>query len=290
MHADELDVDAALVRRLLVGQFPEWDELPLERVPSSGTENALFRLGTDMVVRLPRVASATAGIARDFQWLPLLAPRLPVAVPVPLARGLPAEGYPWPWGVYPWLEGTNPTPGSPTDAEALANDAAAFVAALHAVDLRDGPPAFRGILTTRDDATRAAIAACDGLVDTRAVTAAWESALDAPGPSGAPVWVHGDLLPGNLLVARGRLAAVIDWSGVGLGDEACDLIVAWAVLPAEARPAFRAATRAGDAEWARGRGWALSIALIALPYYKHTNREFADLARHIIREVLAETD
>jgi aminoglycoside phosphotransferase (APT) family kinase protein len=289
MHADELATDAGLVRRLLAEQFAEWADLPIEPVPSSGTDNALYRLGLDMVVRLPRIHWAVGGVDKDWRWLPRLAPLLPVAIPVPLAKGTPAEGYPWDWGVYPWLEGENPTVGRIADPSSLTRDVVQFVDTLHRVDLADGPPTRRGApLEGQDEAARAALVALEGMIDTDAATAAWDEALETPAWAGPPVWIHGDLLPGNLLFESGRLTGVIDWSLLGIGDPACDLIIAWGLLPAEARNVFRAELDIDDATWARGRGWALSIALIALPYYKDTNPMFADVARHLIREVLAE--
>jgi aminoglycoside phosphotransferase (APT) family kinase protein len=289
MHADELATDARLVRRLLAAQFPQWDDLPLEPVPSSGTDNALYRLGIEMVVRLPRIHWAVGGVDKDWQWLPRLAPLLPVAIPVPLAKGTPAEGYPWDWGVYPWLEGENPTVGRIADPSALTRDVVQFVDALHGIDLADGPPTRRGTpLDGQDESARAALVALEGMIDTDAATAAWDEALETPEWSGPPVWIHGDLLPGNLLLEGGRLTGVIDWSLLGIGDPACDLIIAWGLLPSDARSVFRAELDVDDATWARGRGWALSIALIALPYYKDTNPGFAKIARHLIREVLAE--
>ncbi len=294
MHADELETDAALVRRLLAAQFPQWAELPIERVPSSGTDNALYRLGADMVVRLPRIHWAVGAVAKERRWLPRLAEHLPVAIPVPLAKGTPGEGYPWEWGVYPWLEGENP----PLDVHALADpdsltaDIAAFVNALHAVDLDDGPTASRGrpLADVQDRMARAALRELEAaeLIDFEAATRAWENALEAPAWRGRPVWVHGDLLPGNLLVRESRLAAVIDWSLLGVGDPACDLIAAWGVVPRELRAAFRAAIGVDGPTWERGRGWALSVGLIALPYYKDTNPVLAATARHLIDEVLAE--
>jgi aminoglycoside phosphotransferase (APT) family kinase protein len=287
MHADEVETDAALVRRLLAAQLPRWAELPIERVASSGTDNALYRLGDDMVVRLPRIHWAVGGVAKDFRWLPQLAAFLPVAIPVPLAKGKPAEGYPWEWGVYRWLEGKNPDVRLLADADSLGADLARFVDALHRVDLAGGPAAGRGVpLKQRDEPTRAAIAALEGMIDTDAATAAWERALRTPVWSRPAVWVHGDLAPGNLLLRDGRLTAVIDCAGVGLGDPACDLMVAWNLLPAEARPSFRARLGVDDATWARGRGWALSVALIQLPYYKDTNPALAGNSRHVIDQVL----
>ena len=289
MHADEVPTDVGLVRRLLAGQFPEWADLPIEPVPSAGTDNALYRLGGDMVVRLPRMEWAREDVAKEHRALPRIGPLLPVRIPVPLAMGAPAEGYPSYWSVYGWLEGENPAVGQVSDPQSLASDLARFVVALHAIDPTGGPPASRGVpLRERDGPTRSAIGELGGLVDTVAVTAAWDAALEAPAWSGPPVWVHGDLSPGNLLMVGGRLDAVIDFGGLGVGDPACDMYVAWNLLPRGTRHVFRTGVGVDDATWDRGRGWALSIALIQLPYYKDTNPELAANARYVIAEVLAD--
>ncbi|WP_062645961.1 aminoglycoside phosphotransferase family protein [Streptomyces maremycinicus] len=290
MHTDEVDLDAPLVSRLVAGQFPRWAGLPVTRLDSSGTENAMFRLGADKVVRLPRHPGAVESVAHEQHWLARLGPRLPVAAPVPLERGVPGEGFAWPWSVYRWLDGGNPVAGAVEEPEALAADLAAFVTALRGLDARGGPANHRGVpLADRDTPTRDALSRLAGRIDTAAVTALWEEALRAPGHAGPPVWAHGDLSPGNVLVRDGgRLAAVIDFGGVGVGDPAVDLIVAWNLLPASARGTFREAVGADDAEWARGRGWALSISLIQLPYYWRTNPPLAESSRHVIDEILAE--
>ncbi len=289
MHVDEASTDVDLVRRLLAAQFPDWSSLPLERVPSSGTDNALYRLGDDMVVRLPRIGWAVSGLDRELEWLPRLAPRLPVEIPIPLATGTPGDGYPWPWAVYRWLSGENPPVPQTGDRDPLAGDVVALIRAFRHIDL-EGPPCRRGLpLITQDDAARTALHELGGAVDVAAATAAWESALRAPEWPGPPTWVHGDLLPGNLLVREQRLTGVLDFGLVGVGDPACDLIAAWGVLPSRARGVLREELDVDDATWTRGRGWALSLGLIALPYYKDTNPGFADVARHLIGEVLAET-
>ncbi|MFD9389970.1 aminoglycoside phosphotransferase family protein [Streptomyces sp. NPDC060000] len=290
MHPDEVGLDAPLVSRLVAAQFPRWAGLPVTRLASSGTENAMFRLGADKVVRLPRHPGAVESVAHEQHLLVRLGPELPVPAPVPLEQGGPGEGFPWPWSVYRWLDGRNPVAGALDEPEALAADLAAFVTALRGIETRGGPPNHRGgPLAGRDAPTRDALARLTGRIDTDAVTALWEEALRAPGHTGPPVWAHGDLSPGNVLVEEGRLSAVIDFGSVGVGDPAVDLIVAWNLLPAPARGTFREAVGADDAEWARGRGWALSISLIQLPYYWETNPPLAENSRHVIKEILAET-
>lgn len=286
MHADELETDAAVVRRLLRVQFPEWAGLPIERVPSSGTDNALYRLGNELVARLPRIHSAVGGLEHELEWTPRLAPLLPVAVPELVAKGEPADGYPWPWAIYRWLEGENPVPGA-VDERELAR----LVRAFRELELPGGKRTRRGkALVTQDAATRKALGELDGMIDTDAAAAVWDEALATPVWSDAPVWLHGDLLPGNLLARGGRLVAVIDFALVGVGDPACDLLPAWALLQGPARHRFRLEAGVDDATWSRGRGWALTIGLVALPYYKDTNPGFAAVARHLIDEVLGETN
>ena len=294
MHIDELDIDTSLVSRLLTRQFPQWADLAIEPFQSAGTDNALYRLGNDLVVRLPRIRRGAAQVDKEHHWLPTLAPFLPLAIPTPLAKGEPDEGYPWQWSVYRWLEGENATIERIANPLRAATDLAQFVAALQRIDTTGGPPAgphnfFRGDpLAKRDRSTRDAIATLRGTLDVDAVTAVWESALDVPAWQGPPVWIHGDLQSGNILAVDGRLSAVIDFGGLGVGDPACDVMTAWIFLSSETREAFRAALQTDDATWARGRGWAMSVGLIALPYYQGTNPVLAGIARRAIHETVAD--
>jgi aminoglycoside phosphotransferase (APT) family kinase protein len=289
MHDGEADIDEALVRRLLAAQLPRWADLPLGYVHSAGTDNALYRLGDEMVVRLPRIAAATNPIEREHTWLPRLRPLLPLQVPLPLAKGTPGEGYPWPWSVYGWLEGEAATGAPIADERAAGTALGRFVSALQRIDSSGAPQSgSRGVPLVRQDAdVREAIAALGDTIDTAAATAAWDAALRVPEWQGPPVWIHGDLHSANLLVSDGRLSGVIDFGCVCAGDPAGDLIGAWMFLTGQGRDAFRAALTADDATWERGRGWALSIGLIALPYYRDTNPVFAGIARRAIAETLA---
>ena len=294
MALADVDIDASLVRRLLTTQFPQWADLSLEPVPSAGTDNALYRLGDDMVVRLPRKTWAIGQADKEHRWLPLLAPHLPLAVPEPLGKGDPGEGYPWTWSVHRWLDGEDATVRSPDDLRRAAADLAAFVGALQEVDVTHGPPSgehnvHRGVpLAARDPLTRVAIDELDGLLDARAVTAAWESALGAPVWDGPPRWIHGDLQSGNLLVREGRLSAVIDFGLLGVGDPACDLMIAWTFLGKEERASFRAALAVDDATWERGRGWTVSVGVSQLAAYLEANPVLSGIARRGIDEVLAD--
>ena len=276
----------------------QWADLPVKPVASAGTDNALYRLGDDKVVRLPRIHWAVGQVEKEHKWLPKLAPHLPLAIPVPLARGGPGGSYPWDWSIYRWLDGENAALERMSDPCQVAQDLAGFIAAMQRIDATNGPTpsvhnSGRGVpLATRDEQTRIAIDALRDMIDidldTDAITAAWETALRAPVWTGPPVWLHGDLQSGNLLALHGRLSAVIDFGCLGVGDPACDIMTAWIYLSAETRDLFRSLLQVDDATWARGRGWALSMGLIALPYYHETNPVLANIARRGIDEVLME--
>jgi aminoglycoside phosphotransferase (APT) family kinase protein len=294
MHTDEVDIDIFLVRKLLATQFPQWANLPIYPVISAGTDNAIFRLGDDLSVRLPRIQNATRQVDKEHQWLPRLAPHLPLVVPAPVAKGTPGEGYPWQWSIYQWLEGENATVDRISDTDQAARDLAHFIAALQQIDPKGGPlpgshNSFRGeALAMRDAETREAITSLRQKIDDKTATAIWKSALRATAWDKTSVWIHGDLSPLNLLVEYGSVSAVIDFGCLGIGDPACDLQIAWNLLTSQARDIFRSALQIDDAMWTRGRGWALSVALIALPYYQITNPLLASISQHTIDEVLAD--
>jgi len=290
LHQNEVPVDDIVVRRLLGEQFPKWATLPLERVATPGSDHVLYRLGRDHVVRLPRKEGVDSQIDKERTWLPRLAPLVSCALPAPVAKGKPSRMYPFSWSVYTWLDGEIPAEG--ITAPELAQDLARFVTTLQSLDFPGGPaPGSENFgrgepLARRDAATRTAIAQLAGVLDVRAVTAAWEHALGVPAWEGRSVWLHGDLTTENILVSDGRLAAVLDFGCLGVGDPACDLMVAWSLMTAEDRMVFRAEVGVDEETWARGRGWALSTALIALPYYDQTHPPRAANARYRIAEVL----
>jgi aminoglycoside phosphotransferase (APT) family kinase protein len=292
VHPDEIEIDLQVVRRLVAAQFPAWAGLSLERFSSYGTDNVLFRLGDQLYVRLPRLRAdivptwAVAQIHKEAQWLPLLSPHLPVQVPVPLAQGEPSDDYPYSWAVYRWLEGETPQRGT----SELARDVAAFLAALQRIDTTGAPATISRArpLVAHDSATRAALSRLHEEIDVAVATVAWERALEVPNWQGMPVWVHGDALAGNLLLRDGRLSAVLDWGSLCAGDPACDLMIAWSLLT-PVRDEFRVAVEPDDATWDRARGWALSQAVIALPYYMHTNPPMVAHARSAIAGVLGDT-
>lgn len=267
MHDDELEIDSGLVRRLVDDQFPAWSGLPLRRVEPSGTDNAIFRLGDELAVRLPRRDGPTEPRSKELEWLPRLAPLLPVAIPVPVAQGGPGRGYPWFWEIHTWVDGAT-VPVRGIDAIQAARDLAALVAALQRIDPQDAP-AGRGVPLAQLDASFGHwLGRFDG--DPR-VAHAWKRALAAPPWDGPRVWHHGDLDARNWLVRNGRIGGVIDWGAMGVGDPACDVMVAWKLHSAAARDAFRVALPVDDATWERARGWVVWQAVAALAYYTPEN-------------------
>ncbi len=282
MHADEVDVDVDLVRRLLETQFPQWAELELVRVEPSGTDNAIFRLGDSMSARLPRIHWAAGQPQFEHTWLPRLAPHLTLPIPEPLALGEPGEGYPFNWAVHSWLPGAIDLEGAP-DASELID----LVVALQRIDTAGAPPAGRGRPLAEMRGTREAIEACREIVDVDAMLAVWEEALAAPPWDRPPVWIHGDLDRRNLLIDHGRLSGLIDFSGAGIGDPAYDVGAAWRVLAPAARESFLAALHVDDATAARAKGWIVLQAAHALPYYTMENNPTLVLeARRWLDEVL----
>lgn len=282
MHEDEFVVDEGLVRRLLAEQMPERAHLPLSVVEPWGTDNAIWRLGDDLVVRLPRIGWAVGQVDREATWLPRLAPSLPVAVPVPVAVGEPGCGYPHRWAVHRWIPGEGATLDRLADPVAFALALAEVVRRLWAVPA-DGAPAARNRarpVQDYDEETRRAIAGAAHLIDPDAALAVWEEAQGAARHEGAPVWVHGDL-EGNCLVRDGRLCGLVDWGSACAGDPAVDVQVAWSPLfTTDSRAAFLEALAVDDATVTRARGAAVNQACAALPYYLDTYPLIVARSRH----------
>ncbi len=293
LRPDEKSIGVPLVQRLVSAQFPQWAELPIRPVRFDGWDNRTFRLGEDMSVRLPSAEGYVAQVEKEHRWLPRLAPRLPLRIPVPLAQGAPGEGYPWPWSIYRWLEGESAAVAPISDLPRFASALAHFLTALQQIDPAEGSAPgphnfYRGApVAVYDAETRRALSVLNGEVDTHAATAVWEVALRSTCQS-TPVWFHGDVASGNLLVRGGRLCAVIDFGCSGVGDPACNLTIAWTLLSGESRTAFRAGLTLDDATWARARGWALWKGLITLAEHVNTNPTQAERARYVIDQVLAE--
>ncbi|MFG1905529.1 aminoglycoside phosphotransferase family protein [Kribbella sp. NPDC048928] len=260
-------IDAELVRRLIADQFPQWADLPVTPVKVDGWDNRTYRLGSDLTARLPTHASYVAAVDKEHRWLPVLAPHLPLEIPEAVAKGAPGEGYPHPWAIRRWIAGRTATVDSVEDLDEFARTIAGFILALQSVDASDGPVAgthsfFRGAsLTTYHDETVEALAVLKDRIDAERAQDVWDAALAASWDR-PPVWFHGDIASGNLLVRDGRLAAVIDFGTSGVGDPACDLVIAYTFFSGSSRSTFRDAVQQDDAMWARARGWALWKALI----------------------------
>lgn len=288
LHENEFEIDDALVRRLVDSQFSGWRELPLRRVASSGTVHVIFRLGDDLAVRLPRAPEFSPALEREVSVLPILRTQLPVPIPELVAVGAPTRRYPSLWSVVGWIYGVPATQEAFADPEAAAGRLGSFVGALWTIEAPgERSPNRRGRpLAESDEWTRASIAAVSDEFDPVELTSVWESALAAPPWDEATRWIHGDLLPGNLLVRDGRLAAIIDFGECARGNPTVDLVAGWWVFEAASRDAFRETCGADQDSWNRARGWALSGGVGALAYYRESNPEFADQARHTLRRVV----
>jgi aminoglycoside phosphotransferase (APT) family kinase protein len=285
-------IDAALVRRLVAAQFPQWRGLGVTPVEVDGWDNRTYRLGDDMLVRLPTREWYASAIEKEDRWLPMVARSLPVPIPVPLAKGVPGEGYPFAWSVRRWLDGEPARQDCVADMCEFAAAVADFLLALQRVDPTDGPPSgaqsfYRGCdLVHYDAQTLRSLELVSARIDACRASAVWQAARNAAW-AGPPVWFHGDMASGNLLVTDGRLAALIDFGQCGVGDPACDLVIAWTFFSGESREVFRRAVGQDDATWARARGWALWKALINLAGDGADERAAADNTR-VIEDVVTE--
>ena len=306
LHDDELLIDLSLVRALVDRALPEYASLPLSRLRASGSTNALFRLGNEFLVRLPRQPGGTASIEKEARWLPQIGPLLPVSVPEVVAVGEPDLGYPEWWSVVRWLEGDVPTVADPAShagptRPALALDLAAVVTSLRGIQVPVSAlvdpqlRSYRGApLQSMDDTTRGNLAACWDIsaldLDLDAALRVWEEAMALPetGSGSEPGWYHGDLMAENLLMRGGRLTAVLDFGVLAVGDPTVDLIAAWEVLDPAARDVFRRAVGSDETSWLRGRAWALSLALMTFPYYWTTMPDRCASRLAVVRSVLAD--
>lgn len=280
MSDGETATDVVLVRDLIRTQFPRWQDLPVREVAHGGTSNAMYRLGDDLAVRLPRREWAQDGAGKEALIVPLVAPHLPVAVPEPLELGSPGEGYPYQWSVVRWLDGETGPAGDDT-----AFQLADLIRALHGIDASGRPWTTgrgRPDAEADDEAVRRCIAQIGG---SPRLTAVWEESLAAPRWDEPGRWLHADLHEGNLLLRGGALTGVIDWGSAGVGDPAADLMTAWLYLDERGRKQFRRELGFDDATWVRAQGWALHLAVLALPYYRDTNKFLAGIASRALDQL-----
>jgi aminoglycoside phosphotransferase (APT) family kinase protein len=292
LRAGKHNVDVGLVERLIAAQFPQWSGLPVREVAFDGWDNWTFRLGDSMKVRLPSDAGYVPQVEKEAEWLPRLAPLLPVPIPAPIAVGAPGEGYPWPWTICNWIEGDTAGRDSAANSVDLARDIAGFLRQLQAIEPAGGPPAgvqssYRGApLEVYDGDTQRCLAALEMRIDTRAARAVWDAAV-ASTFEGPPVWFHGDIAAGNLLVQDGRLRAVLDFGCSGIGDPACDLVLSWVFFDGPARAGFREAVAMEEETWVRARGWALWKAMLLLENGSVTHPA-ENCAAKVVEAVIAE--
>ena len=286
-------IDVSLARRLIDSQFPQWSQLPITPVEVDGWDNRTFRLGSELTIRLPSGPWYAMQVDKEQRWLPVLAHQLPLPIPLPVARGEPDAGFPYPWSVYRWLDGELASKAQIDDLSAFASALAGFLTALRRADATGGPAPgqhnfFRGgPLGTDEEEARQAIDTLGDEIPTAAVRRVWEDAMSTAWDR-APVWLHGDVATGNLLVRDGRLGAVLDFGSSGVGDPACDMVIAWTFLSGSSRDRFRAEIDVDAGTWSRGRGWALWKALISLAGQLEREAPHAAPARRDIEQVLAD--
>lgn len=288
-----MKIDVSLVKQLVAAQFPEWADLPISPVEIHGHDNRTFRLGDKMGVRMPSGKRYAKHVGTEHEWLPKLEPHLPLPIPVPLGKGVPGLGYPWPWSINKWLDGEHASAERISDLPEFAIDVASFLNALQAADASGAPRPgkdnfFRGgELAVYDSEVRGCVDALTGEIDTQAVISIWERALKARWDR-PPVWVHGDVAAGNLLVKDGRLCAVVDFGQLAAGDPSCDTTLAWTFFSESSRKKFRAKLNVDDRTWVRGRGWAIWKALLELQAHRTKDLQRAALAEGVIHDILAE--
>ncbi|MFF2493525.1 aminoglycoside phosphotransferase family protein [Agromyces sp. NPDC058064] len=298
LHDDELHIDEALVARLLRRDRPEWAELPIAEA-GGGTDNRMFRLGDELLVRMPRTTASAASLRKEREWVPRLAPQLTLRVPTTEFAGAPSPEYPAEWAIVRWIDGDVPDTGNVEGWSAFGHDLAAFVRELHAIELmratRDGGLSWYrgGSLRDADEWIAPYFDGCRPLVgdelDIGTLERWWREAVELPDSTAGPVWLHGDLRPGNLLVRDGRLHAVIDFGALSIGAPDAEHAPVWD-LPAAARDAYFAAARLDDATWLRARAWAIGVAVSGIAYYWETFPEFVTECRARLRAVLTTAD
>lgn len=286
-----IKIDTSLVTKLVKEQFPQWAHLEIRPVKVSGHDNRTFHLGNDMSVRLPSAPGYVPQVEKEQKWLPFLAQKLSWPIPSPLAKGTPTKDYPFPWSIYKWIEGETVTRENVTDLTQFAMDLGGFLVELQSIDASDGPLAgahncYRGAsLSVYDHESRNAIEKNADVFNSGILTELWNLALDSEWEQ-EPVWLHGDIASGNILVRNGKLSAVIDFGILGVGDPSCDAAMAWTFFDEGSRKMFKDVLKMDEATWNRARGWALWKALITYEEHKHSNHIKAKEAYDVILTIM----
>lgn len=296
LHENEVPVDEEVIRSLLAEQCPQWTGLSLTPA-GAGTENTMYRLGDDLLLRLPRTADKAHALRKEREWLPRLAAELPHLIPEPVHAGAPAAAFPLPWAVFRWIDGEEVRPDTVQDWAALGADLAAVVRDLHRIDLMGATRAgdlswYRGgSLRACDEWITTCLADCRATVgermDVDALERMWRAGLALPEPTRPHVWLHGDLKPTNLLVRDGRLHAVIDFGALSIGLPDAEHATVWD-LPAQARHAYWDAIGIDDATWTRARAWAIAVGASGISYYWHTYPAFVAECQARLRSILSD--
>jgi len=287
MHEGECKVNNNLLKNLLTEQFPQWADLNIRLIQPEGTDNAMYYLGKDKIIRLPRIPSAAKNIDKEINWLPKLAPLLPIEIPKPMGFGEPNQMYPFHWYICQRIKGSNPDLNNPLDLEQAAIDLGQFVNAMRKISLKNGPRVKRGMpLRNMDVETRQAINQLSDLYDIKLLAKIWDETLSVPDWTGKDIWIHADLHAGNVLAFDGKITGIVDFGMMGVGDPSADCMPAWTLLSQGTRNIFKDIVNPDTATWLRGRGWAFCMGVVAYPYYKDTNPAFAALARKMIDEVI----
>jgi aminoglycoside phosphotransferase (APT) family kinase protein len=289
MHADEIDISFDLIKDLLFKQFPKWSHLPLKLMRPEGTDNAMYRLGNDKLIRLPRKESSSFSIEKELTWLPKLGVHLPLSIPNIIAKGVSDKNYPFTWLILEWLDGSSPDKENMVDEHKAAANLASFVKSMQKIKFDGAPNCRRGKpLSTCDDEVKRSIPLLNGFYKIELLKNLWELALKTPQWKKDPVWVHGDLHAGNLLAKDKKIIGVIDFGLAGIGDPACDMMIAWTFLNKKSRKIFHSIVQPDKDTWNRGRGWALFLGIVGYPYYRLSNPIFAHIAKRALDEVVAE--
>ena len=295
MHRGQLTVSADTVRALVGAQFPEWSDLPIGKVSSAGTDNALFRVGEELVARFPLVSAEISATRRSLEAEARAARELlgrtRFPTPRPIALGDPGPGYPLPWAVQTWLPGTVATAADPGESHAFARDLAEFIRDVRGIET--GGRTFSGggrggHLPDHDDWMSTCFERSERFLDVAPLRALWSRLRTLPRGPGPDLMTHGDLIPGNVLVADLRLVGIIDVGGLGPADPALDLVAAWHLLEPGPRATLRDALGCDDLEWARGAAWALQQAMGVVWYYAASNPPMSEMGRRTLQRLVAD--